>query len=101
MPDTMIRNVPSEQHQRIQDIARQRDVTQNEIYLEVIAAYCAANDPQVCIGWLEINRSGDIDSWEDCPECGYKLDANPPMFIAVMADGSVYGPVCNVCATSS
>ena len=68
VPDTMIRNVPAEQHQRIQDIARQRDVTQNEIYLEAIAAYCVANDPQVCIGWLEIDRSGNIDSREDCPE---------------------------------
>ena len=99
--NTMLRSIPDAHHAALQALARQRGITQNEVYLQAVAAFVAANDPQVCLGWIQLDRPGDVPNPGDvCPECGYDLSANPPLFVALMADGSVYGPVCNVCATS-
>jgi len=99
--NTMLRNVPDDHHARMQELARQRGATQNDIYLQAVAAFVEAADPQICLGWIKIDRPGDIPNSEDvCPECGFDLADNPPLFVAMMADGSVYGPVCNTCATS-
>lgn len=56
--------------------------------------------PPFTIGWVRIDRPGDITFGEDiCDGCGQDLQPGDIWF-APMSDGSNYGPVCGGCATS-
>ena len=55
--------------------------------------------PKLCLGYIEVDRPGDLQAeTDDCVECGQPLPW--PYFIAVMEGGSVHGPLCGTCAVT-
>jgi hypothetical protein len=60
-------------------------------------------DARLCLGWLRLDRPGDLPPGEVvCLDCGGTCDAG--VWLAVLsgegADCSLQGPYCDLCATS-
>ena len=100
MPNFTVRDLSDSEHAAFVKLAHQRETSLSKLAADLVRIELEANDPQVCLGWIEIDRPGDIDLDSDCPTCDYKLNQLGSMFVALMADGSTYGPVCGLCATS-
>ena len=65
-----------------------------------IEAYTAAEPPALCLGYIQVARSGDADALT-CAGCGSQIASLP--WLAVMAAGATIhldGPYCPGCATS-
>ena len=65
-----------------------------------IEAYTAAEPPALCLGYIQVARSGDADALT-CAGCGGQIASLP--WLAVMAAGATIhldGPYCPGCATS-
>lgn len=57
------------------------------------------DEDKLCLGYVEIAREGDLGPEDECPECGYPIGS--PAYIAIYSDGTVAGPLCSRCATST
>jgi len=53
-------------------------------------------DPQLLVGYIELDRFGDIDSKSECPECGQEFGGLP--FVRLHGDGRLSRPICSRCA---
>jgi len=96
--NTMIRNVPQTQIAELDSLARRRATSRNALILQAIAEFLEQQLPQVCIGYIEIDRVADIGETDECPSCHQEL--NWPFYVAMYADGTVSEPICSACASS-
>ena len=49
-------------------------------------------------GYVQLDRSGDLDASAICPQCDQPLGGLP--WIAILANGATCAPVCSRCASS-
>jgi len=49
-----------------------------------------------CMGYLELTRGGDVDE----PDCVLCEQPCKQVWVAAMTDNMLFGPLCNVCASS-
>jgi len=56
-------------------------------------------DPSLCLGYLRLDRFGDLGPEAECPECGQPF-GDGGIWLAVMGDLTLSAAVCGVCATS-
>jgi hypothetical protein len=59
-------------------------------------------DPPIVLGWFKPQRPGEIDLTDsddpvECHECAQPLDE---VWIGILSNGAIYGPVCSSCARS-
>ena len=55
-------------------------------------------DKDICLGYIQLDRPGDLAAGEvDCEECGQPCEPCG-VWLAVMGDLSLRGPLCNLCA---
>ena len=101
MPDTNLGNV------RITDEETQRMLTEvvasfggnrSEAIRQTIRYYYQNKlaPAPVTLGYIAIDRRGDLDADTACPECGEPL-TKPFLWFA---DNGTFGIVCGICATS-
>ncbi len=59
----------------------------------------AAPEPLLLVGFLRLERPGDLD-WDEveCVECASPCTGG--VWYGVMGDGTLYGPLCSGCATT-
>jgi len=58
-------------------------------------------DPAICLGYIHLDRLGDLTACEvDCEECGQPCEPGG-VWLAVMGDLSLRGPLCNLCAATT
>jgi hypothetical protein len=56
-------------------------------------------DAELCLGYFCLERPGDLAYSEvDCLECGQPCETG--IWFAIMGDGTLVGPLCELCATS-
>lgn len=96
MSNILVRDLSAEEHAALKALARQRGVTLNDVALEAVREFLQTNDPQLCLGYVEVAQRGDLTADDECTECGQELGW--PYYVGLMADGGVHGPVCDVCA---
>ena len=52
----------------------------------------------ICLGYVALDRAGDVGAGDQCVSCESIISQG--VFVAVMSDGSAYGPLCEGCAHS-
>ena len=93
-----VRSLTEPEYKKFTALARQRQTSLSELAGDLIRREIEASDPQLCLGWFEPARPGDLGPEDDCPMCHFPLGW--PYYVAKMADGSVFGPVCSDCGNS-
>lgn len=53
----------------------------------------------IIIGWVKLDRWGELERDEVCDECGQDIVAGDA-YVGLVASGGYHGPVCGACATS-
>lgn len=94
----MLRNISDNQIAELDRLASIRQTSRNSLILEAIANYLGSQSPQVCYGYIQIDRVADIKETDECSSCHQELGW--PFFVAIYADGSVSEPICGACASS-
>jgi len=56
-------------------------------------------DPQLLVGYIQVDRFGDLEPTSECPECGQEFGGLP--FVRLHGDGGLSGPLCARCASSA
>lgn len=101
--DTMIRNVPSETINCIDEYAKVVGKSRNELMVEVLTKYAStldlAYDPDMVLAWIEADRFADLDPNSECPGCESRefIDA---IWFGVTGALQLIGPFCSSCADS-
>jgi hypothetical protein len=58
-------------------------------------------DPALCLGYIQLDRLGDLAAREvECTECGQPCEPGG-VWLAVMGDLTLRGPLCNLCAETT
>jgi len=65
-------------------------------------------DAKLCLGYIQLDRLGDLetvdpddfDSGSECVGCGQLFHKTSTVWVAVMGDGALFGPLCDLCASS-
>lgn len=68
----------------------------NEIEQRLTQSF--ATDP-IIIGWVKLDRWGELERDEVCDECGQDIKPNDA-YVGLVASGGYHGPICGGCATS-
>lgn len=68
--------------------------------VDMLAAEMTAPRHDIVIGFIRLDRVGEIDSDATCVECERDLDLARGVWMRVHAAGDLSGPVCATCATS-
>jgi hypothetical protein len=97
MPDLLIKGLTEDEMTALSRLAAAKDTHRMGYVVQLLRDHLEDRKP-IVLGWLKLDRWGEVDA-EDCPECGQELDRRNA-YVALMSDGAVYGPVCNICATS-
>ena len=53
--------------------------------------------PPRVVGWLRLDRVGELDVDEPCPECGLPMDE---VWAGLLDNGQWVGPRCPLCAAT-
>lgn len=53
---------------------------------------------EIVVGYIQLDRWGDLDPTSHCPECEQQFGDLP--WIAIRVNGATCAPICNRCATS-
>lgn len=100
----IIRNVPASTHANIAAQCAARNVTQQELLVELLER--EFGKPPAVLGWVRLDRWGEVDERDEpgnayatCIECGGDIDT-AAAYVALLTDGAIRGPVCVGCATS-
>ena len=93
-------NVSPAMYEALSAAAKQERRSMTAVLEAAIEAYTAAEPPALCLGYIQVARSGDADALT-CAGCGGQIASLP--WLAVMAAGATIhldGPYCPGCATS-
>ena len=93
-------NVAAPLYEALSAAAKQERRSMTAVLEAAIEAYTAAEPPALCLGYIQVARSGDADALT-CVGCGGQIASLP--WLAVMAAGATIhldGPYCPGCATS-
>lgn len=96
----LLRDIPDATVSRLDAEAARRKMSRQEFLANLLAEWA---DPPIVLGWFRPQRNGEIDLMTDiddraeCHECGQPLDE---VWIGILSNGSIHGPVCSGCATS-
>ena len=93
-------NVSDSLYEALSAAAKQERRSMTAVLEAAIEAYTAAPQPALCLGYIQVARSGDADALT-CAGCGGQIASLP--WLAVMAAGATIhldGPYCPGCATS-
>lgn len=97
----LIRDVPESLVRRLDDEAARRKMSRQEFLATLLAEWA---EPPVVLGWFKAQRNGELslagssdDEPAECHECGQPLDE---VWIGILSNGAIHGPVCSGCATS-
>ena len=93
-------NVAAPLYEALSAAAKQERRSMTAVLEAAIEAYTAAEPPALCLGYIQVARSGDADALT-CAGCGSQIASLP--WLAVMAAGATIhldGPYCPGCATS-
>lgn len=89
----------------LQALVSERGVDMTAVIRDAIRQYHARTFPAVVVGYVKLDRPGEVE-WNkpdsednECPECNQPL-LHLGAYMAVYADGTMRGPVCKVCATA-
>lgn len=83
---------------RLESLQARFGLSRADTVRECIRRVYAAEFPTLCLGYVALDRRGDLDEDAECIECGQPVRHS--VFVAVMADGSIEGPLCGRCASS-
>ena len=82
--------------QLLDKLAGARNLTATATIAEALKAFASLEFPPVKVGYIKLDRPGEIDL--SCHECSQPLDGKA--FMVVFSDGTLRGPVCDSCASS-
>ena len=91
-------NVSSTLYEALSAAAKQERRSMTAVLEAAIEAYTAAPQPALCLGYIQVARSGDADALT-CAGCGSQIASLP--WLAVMAAPEAIhlnGPYCPGCA---
>ena len=96
----LIRDIPDATVRRLDDEAARRKMSRQEFLTALLADWA---EPPIVLGWFKPQRNGEIDLTDtddpaECHECGQPLDE---VWIGILSNGAIHGPVCSGCATSA
>lgn len=83
---------------RLDELQARFGLPRAEVVRMCVRLVHAQEFPPACLGYVALDRPGDLDDDAECVECGQPLRS--PVFVAVMADGTIAGPLCSSCASS-
>lgn len=86
--------------EQIKSVAGLPFVAQVEQALDLLhARMFPVDEPIIVLGYLRVDRAGDLDDDAMCAECGYALGARG-LWLRMTNDGKSFGPLCADCASS-
>ena len=91
-------NVSPAMYEALSAAAKQERRSMTAVLEAAIEAYTAAEPPALCLGYIQVARSGDADALT-CAGCGSQIASLP--WLAVMAAPEAIhlnGPYCPGCA---
>lgn len=92
--NVIIRDVPKLTSDNVKIEADRLGISQQELLSNLLEK--AFGEPPLTLGYVKIDRPGDLSVGEDCPEC-----SNPASeWWLKFASNGVTTLVCNFCATS-
>ena len=68
-----------------------------ETLLDMLRSGQTANEPPLVVGWLRLDRRGELAADATCPECGQPL---AEVWAGLLSNGEWTGPRCQWCAVS-
>lgn len=90
----LIRDVPEDTARKLDEEANNSGLSRQAFLLRLLHE---RYEPPAVVGWIKLDRPGDLDEESECPECGQALDWP---WLAILSNGAWTGPVCSACATS-
>lgn len=98
MPNTnfMLRGLTESELSTLDALAHNSHTSRQEYVLTLIRQHISDSPANVILGYIRIDRRGDLDADTECPECGQ--DLKEP-YLWFRADNT-FGVVCSGCATS-
>ena len=92
-------NVSDEAAAQLAAITERTGATRTHVLEEALRLYHERTvEPKLIVGYVQVDRPGDVDTDEPCPVCGESFESG--MFIRLHESGTFSGPVCSRCATS-
>jgi hypothetical protein len=93
MTDILIRNIPAETVQRLDQLANHHNKSRQEFLTELLTQAANDYDPGVIVGYLQLS-GGEIQD-DDCETCGTPFAGS--MWLGVTAALTLFGPICGRC----
>lgn len=90
----MIRDIPVTTSERIKIEAERRKVSQQELLSALLEQHFG--EPPLVVGYIKLDRLGDLAIGDDCPVCG---EAAQSWWLQVASNGEMHH-MCGACATS-
>lgn len=91
-----MRDVPEYVVEQLESEAKTKRMSRQQLLLAILEERYVEHP--IVVGWIQVDRAGELEPDDDCPECGQPFDGLP--WIGMMSNGSIIGPVCGICATS-
>ena len=90
-------NVSSTLYEALSAAAKQERRSMTAVLEAAIEAYTAAEPPALCLGYIQVARSGDADALT-CAGCGSQI-ASLPWLAVMAAEAGIHlaGPYCGWC----
>jgi hypothetical protein len=83
---------------RLDDLQARFGLPRADVLRECIRREHAREFPAPVLGYVALDRPGELDEDAECRECGQPLGI--PIYVAITGDGAVIGPLCSRCASS-
>jgi hypothetical protein len=93
--NVLIRDVPDTVSERIRAVAQAEGVSQQELLSALLSATYGA--PPLVVGWVRLERRGELEDSAACPECGQPLTE---AWAGLLSNGTWRAPCCGWCAVS-
>ena len=94
--DISLKGVPDQLAARMSELAAAQGISRHEMLLDLLVAAYA--EPPLVVGWLRLDRRGELDADAACPECGQPLTE---VWAGLLSNGQWVAPRCQWCAVSA